>query len=89
MEAQDVNLFRLAQRNGKGIVILVNKWDLVEKNTHSTKSYSEAIRDKIAPFTDVPILFISAKTNQRVANVLPMALRVQEERLRRIPTGDR
>ena len=63
-ESQDQSIFHLADKNRKGIVILVNKWDLVDKDTHTTKAYEAAIREKIAPFTDVPILFISALERQ-------------------------
>jgi len=87
MEAQDVNLFRLAQRNGKGIVILVNKWDLVEKDTQSTKAYTEAVKDKIAPFVDVPILFISALTKQRIHRAIEKAIEVYDNTKKSVPTS--
>lgn len=87
MEAQDVNLFRLAQRNGKGIVILVNKWDLVEKDTHSTKAYTEAVKNKISPFVDVPILFISALTKQRIHKAIEKAIEVHENTKKRVSTS--
>lgn len=87
MEAQDVNIFRLIQRNNKGMVILVNKWDLVEKDTHSTKVFTEAIFKKIAPFTDVPIIFVSALTKLRIQKVLETAMQVFENRKRRISTS--
>lgn len=87
MEAQDVNIFRLIQRNNKAMVILVNKWDLVEKDTHSTKIFTQAIHKKIAPFTDVPIIFVSALTKLRIQKVLETAIEVFENRKRRIPTS--
>ncbi len=87
MEAQDVNILRLIQRNNKGLVILVNKWDLVEKDTHSTKIYTENIFRKIAPFTDVPVIFISAMTKLRIQKVLETAIEVFENRKRRISTS--
>lgn len=87
MEAQDVNIFRLIQRNNKGIVLLVNKWDLIEKDTHSTKIFTETILRKIAPFTDIPIIFISALTKLRIQKVLETAIEVFENRKRRIPTS--
>jgi GTPase len=87
MEAQDVNLFRLAERNGKGIVILVNKWDLVEKDHKSTQHYIELIHDKIAPFTDVPILFVSALTKQRIFKAIEEAHVVYERLVKRVPTN--
>jgi GTP-binding protein len=87
MEAQDVNIFRLIQRNNKAMVILVNKWDLVEKDTHSTKIFTEAIYKKIAPFTDVPIIFVSALSKLRIQKVLETAMEVFENRKRRISTS--
>lgn len=87
LEGQDVNIFRLIQRNNKGIVILVNKWDLVEKDTHTTKIFTEAIHKKIAPFTDVPVIFVSALTKLRIQKVLETAIEVFENRKRRIPTS--
>lgn len=70
LEAQDMNLFGLAQKNGKGTVVVVNKWDLIEKNTQTTKEYEKLIKQKIAPFVDVPVLFVSALTKQRVLKAL-------------------
>ncbi len=87
VEAQDLNIFRLIQRNRKGVVILVNKWDLVEKDNHSVKRYEEAIRERIAPFTDVPIIFTSVVTKQRLQKVLDTAMEVYENRTKRIPTS--
>ncbi len=58
--AQDVNIFSLAARKGKGIVMLVNKWDLMEKSTNTARDYEKRLKEKIAPFTDVPVIFISA-----------------------------
>ena len=86
-ESQDQSIFHLADKNRKGIVILVNKWDLVDKDTHTTKDYEEAIREKIAPFTDVPILFISALTKQRLLKALEIAIKVSEDRKARISTS--
>ena len=86
-ESQDQSIFHLADKNRKGIVILVNKWDLVEKDTHSTKEYEAAIREKIAPFTDVPILFISALTKQRLLKALEIAIKVSKDRKVRISTS--
>lgn len=87
MEAQDVNLFSLAAKNGKGVVILVNKWDLMEKDHKSTKYYTEDIQEKIAPFTDVPILFISAKTKQRVFKAVETAIEVYKNTQKRVSTS--
>ena len=86
-ESQDQSIFHLADKNRKGIVILVNKWDLVDKDTHTTKAYEAAIREKIAPFTDVPILFISALTKQRFLKALEIAIKVSEDRKARISTS--
>lgn len=86
-ESQDQSIFHLADKNRKGIVILVNKWDLVEKDTHSVKDYEAAIREKIAPFTDVPILFISALTKQRLLKALQTAIDVYKNRKARIATS--
>jgi GTP-binding protein len=86
-ESQDQSIFHLADKNRKGIVILVNKWDLVEKDTHTTKEYETAIREKIAPFTDVPILFISALTKQRLLKALEIAIKVSKDRKARISTS--
>ena len=86
-ESQDQSIFHLADKNRKGIVILVNKWDLVDKDTHTTKAYEAEIREKIAPFTDVPILFISALTKQRLLKALEIAIKVSEDRKARISTS--
>ena len=86
-ESQDQNIFWLAQKNRKGVVILVNKWDLVEKDTMSTKLYEERIREEIAPFTDVPIIFTSALTKQRLLKALEAAVEVYENRKQRITTS--
>ena len=85
-DGQVQNIFWLAQRNHKGIVILVNKWDLVEKETASAKEYAEKIREVIAPFTDVPILFISVLNKQRIFKAIETAVEVYKNRSRRIPT---
>jgi GTPase len=87
MEAQDVNIFSLIEKNRKGVVILVNKWDLVEKDTHSVKEYTEALKEKIAPFTDIPVLFISALTKQRVFKAVETAMEVYNNRNQKIPTA--
>jgi len=87
MESQDLNILFLAERNRKGIVIVLNKWDLVEKSTNTMKEYEEQIRQKIAPFTDVPILFTSALTKQRVHKLVETIVRVNENRNRRIKTS--
>jgi ribosome-associated GTPase engA len=85
-ESQDANIFWLAQRNRKGIVILVNKWDLVEKENNTAKEYEAAIRKEIEPFTDVPILFVSALNKQRIYKAIETAVTVYNNRTKRIPT---
>ncbi|RYZ88133.1 MAG: ribosome biogenesis GTPase Der [Proteobacteria bacterium] len=86
-EGQDQSIFWLAEKNRKGVVILVNKWDLVEKDTMSTRDYEAKIRKEIEPFTDVPILFISALTKQRLLKALETAVQVFESRKQRISTS--
>ena len=85
--SQDVNIFSLAARKGKGIVILVNKWDTVAKETNTARDYEKALKEKIAPFTDVPVLFISAKEKLRIFQAMEKALEVYENRSRRISTS--
>ena len=87
VESQDVNIFRLVERNRKGIVILVNKWDLVEKDNNSVKQYEKAIRKKLEPFDDVPVIFTSAITKQRIQKVLDTAMEVYSNRIQKIPTS--
>lgn len=86
-EGQDQNIFWLAEKNKKGIIILVNKWDLVEKDNHTTKKFEEMIRRETAPFTDVPIIFISALTKQRIFKAIETAVEVFENRKQKIPTS--
>jgi GTP-binding protein len=86
-ESQDQNIFHLADKNRKGLVILVNKWDLVEKDNHSVKEYEEMIRSKISPFTDIPIVFISALNKQRLLKALQVAIDVFKDRKARITTS--
>jgi len=86
-EGQDQNIFWLAEKNRKGIVILVNKWDLVEKETNSTKEFEAKIRKETAPFTDVSIVFISSTSKQRIFKAIETAVAVYENRKRRISTS--
>ena len=86
-ESQDMNIFSLAQKNRKGIVILINKWDLVEKSTNTMKQFEAQIREKISLFSDVPILFISALTKQRILKAVETAMEVNENRSKRIKTS--
>ncbi len=88
IEAQDGNIFSLIQKNKKGLVVCVNKWDLVEdKSQESIKLFEEAIRRKFAPFDDFPIIFASALTKQRIHKVLETAMQVYENRNRQVPTA--
>jgi GTP-binding protein len=87
VEAQDVNIIALADKNRKGIVILVNKWDLVEKDTNSTKEFEAAILEKIAPIKFVPIVFTSVLTKQRVHKAIETAMEVYDNKTRKIPTS--
>lgn len=86
-EGQDQSIFWLAEKNRKGVVILVNKWDLIEKDTMSTRDYEAKIREELKPFTDVPILFVSALTKQRLLKALETTVQVFENRKQRIPTS--
>ncbi len=86
-ESQDMNIFGLAQKNRKGIVIVVNKWDLVEKDTHTTKEFEAAIKEKIGQFTDIPIIFVSALTKQRILKTVELAMEVYENRAKKIKTS--
>jgi len=86
-EGQDQSIFWLAEKNRKGVVILVNKWDLVEKDTMSTRDYENKIKEELKPFTDVPILFVSALTKQRLLKALETTVQVFENRKQRIQTS--
>lgn len=85
--AQDVTIFSLAARKGKGIVVLVNKWDLVEKETNTARDYEKTLKQRIAPFTDVPVLFISVKDKTRIFKAIEIALEVYDNKKRKIPTS--
>ncbi|SFB92559.1 GTP-binding protein [Parapedobacter composti] len=87
IEAQDINIFHLAEKNRKGVVILVNKWDLIEKNNKTTKVFEDLIREKIAPFTDVPIVFTSVVEKQRIFKAIEAAAKVYENKVKKIPTS--
>lgn len=88
IEQQDLNIFSLIQRNHKGVVIVVNKWDLIEKETNTHKHFEDAIKSRIAPFDDVPIIFTSVINKQRIYKVLEAAKQVYEARSRRISTSE-
>ena len=85
-DSQVQNIFWLAHRNNKGIIILVNKWDLVEKETQSSKFFKDEIKEKISPFVDVPILFISTLNKQRIFKAIESAVTIYKNRSNRIPT---
>lgn len=87
VESQDLSILDLALRNNKGVVILINKWDLVEKDTNTLRDYKKTVREKMAPFTDVPIIFTSALNKQRIHKVLETAIDVYKNRKRRITTS--
>ncbi len=87
-EAQDMNILRLIERNKKGLVVVVNKWDLVEKDSNTHLDFERQIREKTAPFTDFPIIFASAINKQRIYKVLETAHQVYENRERRIPVRE-
>ena len=88
IESQDLNIHNLIVRNRKGCVIVVNKWDLVEKGNNTMKEWREFLEKKLAPFSDIPIIFTSVLTKQRIMDVLQAAVRVYESRRRRIPTSE-
>ena len=88
LEVQDLNIFSLIQRNNKGVVIVVNKWDLIEKDNKTHKQFEDLIRSRISPFEDVPIVFTSVLNKQRVFKVLETAKQVYESRSRRISTSE-
>ena len=85
--AQDLSIFSMAVKKGKGIVILVNKWDLVEKETNTARDYEKDLKQKLAPFSDVPILFISVTEKQRIFQSIEAALKVYENRKRKVATS--
>ncbi|MFM7901273.1 MAG: ribosome biogenesis GTPase Der, partial [Bacteroidota bacterium] len=87
LSAQDINIYGLAERNKKGIVLLVNKWDLIEGKEKSMKVIEEEIREKLAPFNDVPIIFTSVLKKQRIHKALETALEVYQNRKQRISTS--
>ena len=87
MESQDLSILNIIHRNNKGLVILVNKWDALEKKTNTARDYEKAILEKIAPFRDVPVIFISALNKVRIHKVLEKAMEVYTNRMRKIPTA--
>jgi GTP-binding protein len=88
LEAQDMNIFRVITHNNKGVVICVNKWDLVEKDNRSTQEYSASVFSKLAPFNDIPIIFTSALTKQRIFKVMETAIEVYKNRTSKVKTRE-
>ena len=88
LESQDLNIHNLIVRNRKGCVIVVNKWDLIEKDSNTMKEWREFLEKKLAPFNDIPIIFTSVLNKQRILEVLQQAIRVYNSRKRRIPTSE-
>jgi len=87
IEAQDMNIFKLAQKRNKGIVILVNKWDLIDKETNTARDYEKELIKKMAPFSNIPIVFVSALEKQRIFTAIEVALEVYENRNQKIKTS--
>jgi GTP-binding protein len=87
LTAQDLNIFSLAVKKGKGLVVAVNKWDLIDKETNTSRDYESKLKERFAPFTDLPIIFISAKEKTRIFKVIESALEVFDNRSRKIPTS--
>ncbi|HCI54365.1 MAG TPA: ribosome biogenesis GTPase Der [Bacteroidales bacterium] len=87
IESQDINIFSVIQKNNKGIIVLVNKWDLIDKDSGTAKRIEKEIRSRTAPFTDYDILFISAINKQRIHRILDLVMRVNDNRRRKIPTS--
>lgn len=85
--AQDLNIFSLAVKKGKGIVVLVNKWDLAEKETNTARDYEKQLKEKLAPFTDLPIIFVSAREKTRIMKAMEIALDVYDNKTRKVPTS--
>ena len=87
IESQDVNIFHLAEKNKKGVIIVVNKWDLIEKTHKTTLEFEEKIREKLQPFTDVPIVFTSVTEKQRIFKTIEAAAKVFVNKIKKIPTS--
>ena len=87
IQKQDLSIYYIAEKNSKGIVVLVNKWDLVDKDHTTMKAYEAKLREQLAPFNDVPIIFTSVLTKQRIYQAIEAAMRVNENRTKKIPTS--
>ncbi|HMC97795.1 MAG TPA: ribosome biogenesis GTPase Der, partial [Flavobacteriales bacterium] len=86
IEQQDLHILSIIQKNGKGVVVVVNKWDLVEKDTHTMKAFEAEVKHRMEPFTDVPVVFTSVLEKQRILKTMEMAMQVHEDRKRKIQT---
>jgi len=86
VQQQDLHILSIIQKNGKGVVVLVNKWDLIEKETNTMKGFEAEVKHRMEPFTDVPVLFISVVEKQRILKTMELGMQVYEDRKRRIPT---
>lgn len=87
VEAQDMNIFSIINRNRKGLVVCVNKWDLIEKDTSTAKAFEKAVKERFAPFTDFPLLFTSVPDKQRILKALELAMKVYENKTRKVATS--
>lgn len=88
IQKQDLHIYYIIEKNSKGVVVLINKWDLVDKDHMTMKDYEDKIREQLAPFNDVPIIFTSTITKQRIHKALEAATEVHENRIRKIPTSE-
>jgi GTP-binding protein len=86
VQQQDLHILSIIQKNGKGLVVLVNKWDLIEKETNTMKAFEADVKQRMEPFTDVPVLFISVLEKQRILKAIELGMQVHEDRQRKIPT---
>ena len=88
IQKQDLNIFYIIENNSKGVVVVVNKWDLLEKDHKTMKAFEENVREQLAPFNDVPIIFTSTITKQRIHKTIETAMEVFENRTKKIPTSE-
>jgi GTP-binding protein len=86
VQQQDLHILSIIQKNGKGLVVLVNKWDLIEKDTNTLRQYEAEVKARLEPFTDVPVVFISVLEKQRILKAMEVGMKVYEDRARKIPT---
>ena len=87
IQKQDLSIFYMIEKNSKGVVVLVNKWDLLDKDQNTVKKYEDKLREQLAPFNDVPIIFTSTLTKQRIHKSIETAMTVYENRIQKIPTS--